>query len=67
MLFAVTPFDQITVPEQSIEVKTKFVPAHTTLSASLDIIVGAVGIEFAVIVCVADTKLTQELTVQVAL
>ena len=67
MAFVLALFDQITVPEQLLAVKTTFVPAHTILSVSSEVIVGAFGMVFTTIVCVADTKLTQPLTVQVAL
>ena len=65
--FVLALFDQMTVPAQLLAVKTTFVPVQTILSVSSEVIVGAFGIGFTTIVCVADAKLTQPLTVQVAL
>ena len=65
--FVLALLDQMTVPEQLLAVKIIFVPKHTILSVSSEVIVGAFGMAFTTIVCVADAKLTQPFTVQVAL
>jgi hypothetical protein len=67
MLLLVSPVDHKILPAQSLDVKVIVVPAHTILSASSEIIVGAGGTEFTTIVCKADAELSQLLTVQVAL
>jgi hypothetical protein len=64
---AVVPFDQITLPPQPLTLSFTLLPVHIVLSASSDTIVGLAGIGFTFIVCVVEAKLTQALTVQVAL
>ena len=67
IVLVLTPFDQIMIPEQLLAVKTIFVPWHTVLSASSELIVGANGIVLTVSICMFEAKLVQLLCVQVAL
>ena len=50
IVVALVPFDQTTVPTQSLTLNFTFVPAHTILSSSSDVTVGAEGIGFTLIV-----------------
>ena len=60
------PFDQTTVPAQSLTLNFTFVPAHTILSISSEITVGAGKMAFNMVVCVNEATLVQPPRVQVA-
>ncbi len=63
----VVPFDQMTVPPQSLTLKFMLVPEQTILSASSDRIVGVDGMGLTTIVWVAETELAHPFKLQMAL